>query len=391
MSLSYKKPQDFEETKLIVSKNSSKEASLQLLLQESIYLPHKESFNIVPTVMSVNATQDRLLIGGSHMLKLYKITDNMCLSLLEKNLSHKFHALSRSTIKDVAWNPRMIKIILLDTDQSFAVVTTERKVLILDCESPNKIIAYNDTHRRMINKLIWSPEMSNHFLTISSDNQMKMYGEDTRTPLFTLSNQSAGYLDAKFAKWQPNLLAAAKDNGEIEVWDLRNNNTLAYQGRVHIAPVSSLDWNPLQRYALITGSLDRHVKVHNLVNQVNIEQVMDIGLYSSVSAVKWYEDSKYDFDVSFGQNNEVSLFHYNLLSPHIPLSVYKGHTDIITGFSWVKNNSYLITCSKDCNVIVRHKSYAVHPLLEVKTVGVSLGKDNTLAYHSNNFFSRVLS
>lgn len=87
-----------------------KEASFFLPIKETtIYPPYRENCHVVPTVMSVNALQDRLLIGGSHMLKLYKVTDDLQLSLLEKNLAHKFHPLARSTIKDVAWNPRTLE------------------------------------------------------------------------------------------------------------------------------------------------------------------------------------------------------------------------------------------------------------------------------------------
>lgn len=110
MSVPYKKSQDFEDTKIIPIKSTPKEVSLQFPVKEMpIYSPHKENFNIVPTVMSVNSGQNGLLIGGSNMLKLYKITEAMRLTLLEKNLSHRFHSLSRSTIKDVSWNPRNVE------------------------------------------------------------------------------------------------------------------------------------------------------------------------------------------------------------------------------------------------------------------------------------------
>ena len=107
---------------------------------------------------------------------------------------------------------------LLVNNDTFAVVNTERRVMVFNFSSPSQIVTFPpDEHKRMINKLVWHPEKADWLLTVSSDHQMKLFDKDPRAAVLTFSNSSAGYLDAKFAKWDTNAIAAAKENGEIEV------------------------------------------------------------------------------------------------------------------------------------------------------------------------------
>ncbi len=75
---------------------------------EPVFPPHVEQFHVAPTAMSVNSADTRVLIGGSHMLKLFEISNDMRLVALDKDVPDKFRSLSRSTIKDIAWNPCIV-------------------------------------------------------------------------------------------------------------------------------------------------------------------------------------------------------------------------------------------------------------------------------------------
>eukprot|EP00826_Nyctotherus_ovalis_P027924 TRINITY_DN218_c0_g2_i2.p1 TRINITY_DN218_c0_g2~~TRINITY_DN218_c0_g2_i2.p1 ORF type:complete len:275 (-),score=31.85 TRINITY_DN218_c0_g2_i2:1352-2176(-) len=269
------------------------------------------------------------------------------------------------------------------------MVNTERQITVFDLEGQSKMLVYKDAHDRMINKVVWDLNNENCFLTVSSDKQMKLYDNNSETAIITLTNQSDGYLDAKFSKQHPNLLAAAKDNGEIELWDMRAPSFSLLQRRIHIGSVSSLDWNSANNL-LLSGSIDRHIKAHRLFTGGALEQVADIGSYTGVGIVKWQQNEEFTFDVSFMQHSETAVFKYNLLLPNFPVAVYRGHSDVVTDFAWINQSSYLLTSSRDCNVIMRHKIFAAYPLLSVNTVGMGFTLNNELVHYNNKFFPKVL-
>ena len=373
-----------------IKRTSFKSTSIQYISKgtlqpNKIHTPIIESFHTVPMVIGVNKDEDHLLVGGKNMLKLYEITQNKKLILKDKDLPEKFRQLSRSIIKDIAWNPcTFIHNNYIVRKMLFATANTERKIITFDFEAQGKTFVYKDAHDRMINKLIWDPKNENCFLTVSSDKQMKLFDNVSETAVITLTNKSDGYLDAKFTKQDLNILAAAKDNGEIEIWDMRMPGSSIIQDRLHMSSVSSLDWNT--NGLLLSGSTDKHIKVHKFIAGHKLEQVMDINNYANIGIVKWQEE--YNFTVSFTQLNETSVFEYNLLFPHSPIRIYKGHTDVVTDFAWI--DQYLLTSSKDNTLMLRHKENSICPLLNVNAIGMGFTLNNTFAYSNAKFFPKVI-
>ncbi len=289
---------------------------------------------------------------------------------------------------------------IVATKEAFAMVSTERRVVLYNFEAPSHLHIYPDVHKRMVSRLVWHPDRPDCLLTVCCDGQMRLFDKDGKTEACTFKNPSAGYLDAKFARWDTNMLAAAKDNGEMEVWDIRNPDNFVFQRRLHMAPISSIDWNPTVRNVLLTGSTDKHVKVYNLKDFDNAEQILDISGYSSVGTVRWNEDSKYEFCVAFSQNSETSIFQYHMLSPTFPVAIYKGHTEPVTDFAWLHreyhiwfvtrgDSTYLLSCAKDDTAIIRHKSQATKPYLDLNVSAVCISPSNSLVYHNGMFYPHV--
>lgn len=109
---------------------------------------------------------------------------------------------------------------------------------------------------------------------------------------------------------------------------------------MHLAPISSLDWNPEMNSILLTGSTDKHVKVFNLNDLNKTEQILDISSYAGIGNVKWSPKSKYEFCASFAQNNEINLFQYHMAMPYFPSSIFSGHTDAIADFYLFKKGKF---------------------------------------------------
>jgi len=241
----------------------------------------------------------------------------------------------------------------------------------------------------MINKLEWDPDNLGCLLTISSDNQMKLFDKDLNDVVMIFKNKSGGYLDAKFAKWDHKILAAAKDNGEIEIWDTRNPANPVTQQRIHMSSISACDWNPYIRHILLTGSTDKHIKINNFSNPSSTEQIFDMGTYAGIGVVRWKDDSKYEFSACFSQNNETDLFQYHMLMPSFPIYMYKGHTDVIIDFAWLKNSQYLLTCGKNSLLNLKHKSFNYCPALDMNVSGISYIPGNSFAYTNAKFYPKV--
>jgi len=70
-----------------------------------IYPQSSESFHGIPNSISVNSTQDKLLVAGNNMLKLFDITKEMKITVSEKGLPERARCISKSIIKDIIWCP----------------------------------------------------------------------------------------------------------------------------------------------------------------------------------------------------------------------------------------------------------------------------------------------
>lgn len=94
---------------------------------------------------------------------------------------------------------------------------------------------------------LWDISMSNSAITL----------QRIRT-----SNDQISYI--QFNPKRDSILAAGNQNGQIDIWDLRQTHMPIHSFQAHLNPVNCLDWHPTDENILISGSQDRYIKVWNL-------------------------------------------------------------------------------------------------------------------------------
>ena len=119
-----------------------------------------------------------------------------------------------------------------------------------------------------VNSISWDPFESKQFISGSGPN-LKLWSTDLDKSIMSfMSVRRTGdnIMSVQFNQKSKSILAAAKTNGEIDLWDLRKNSFPYHTFQAHLinSSINCLDWHPNDENILISGSSDRLIKVWNL-------------------------------------------------------------------------------------------------------------------------------
>ncbi|RKP11781.1 WD40-repeat-containing domain protein [Piptocephalis cylindrospora] len=159
-------------------------------------------------------------------------------------------------IMSLAWNTAHPHLL--------ASSSADTTVKLWDLNSSTCAHSFNH-HTGKVQTVAWNPVQSTVLLTASYDRSVQCL--DSRTPdtLTTFSLSS----DPETARWDPHQPAhfyVATEDGIVRAWDLRQPSSPLWTLHAHDSPVSALDINPRIPGCLVTGGVDKLVKIWDIAD-----------------------------------------------------------------------------------------------------------------------------
>jgi len=143
--------------------------------------------------------------------------------------------------------------------------SADTTVKLWDIQAAKCVHSYNH-HTDKVQAVQWNPAEATVLLTGSYDKRVCCF--DSRSPQAISSwNLTA---DVECLKWNPHkpeLFYVSTEDGLVKCFDARTNNSKElFTLQAHDGPVSALDVNPLVSDCIITGSVDKQVRIWNIAN-----------------------------------------------------------------------------------------------------------------------------
>ncbi|XP_049850927.1 GATOR complex protein WDR24-like [Schistocerca gregaria] len=206
---------------------------------------------------------------------------------------------------------------------------------------------------------------------------------DVRTPgvnnvAFNAKSEVRDVQYNPFANYQ---FAAALENGNIQIWDVRKSLAAQWTFPVHQGLVMTISWHPQDQYLLASGGRDRLIKVWDLQSSKDTKLVKVIQTIASVGKIAWRSEvQKEDLHIASSASlTDISIHVWDLKSPFVPLVTLKGAKDVITSHMWSDRNT-VISCSKDgCMRRYDLKKHGYFPRRHMPTTALSWNVRNELA------------
>lgn len=118
-------------------------------------------------------------------------------------------------------------------------------------------------HARTVNRICWHPDHAYTLLSGSQDGTMRLW--DIRDPnncKVVFDGKNEPIRDVHFSPFYSNYFAAAFENGNIEIWDIRKNSSYERKlSATHQGPVLCIRWHPEDKNILSSGGRDRFIQV----------------------------------------------------------------------------------------------------------------------------------
>jgi len=157
--------------------------------------------------------------------------------------------------------------------------SADTTVKLWDIQNAKCVHSYNH-HTDKVQAVQWNPAESTVLLTGSYDKRVCCF--DSRSPQAISEWKLTA--DVECLKWNPHkpeLFYVSTEDGLVKCFDARTNNSKElFTLQAHDGPVSALDVNPLISDCIITGSVDKQVRIWNIANNQPscvISRNLDVG------------------------------------------------------------------------------------------------------------------
>ncbi|XP_062515245.1 GATOR2 complex protein WDR24-like isoform X2 [Corticium candelabrum] len=324
--------------------------------------------------LSTNRDCNMVVVAGRTVLKVFLIQDDGFEEKLNLRVGRTNLTFSST---DVQWHP---------TEASFiATAATNGTVVLWDLNKQSKskqAIIYSD-HNRTVNRVQFQAD-SNVLASGAQDGSIKLFDfRVNQSGAFkSLTCSSESVRDIKFNTFQVNTLAAAFENGIVQLWDLRNLNTYERQLTVHNGPTFCCDWNPEERHWLATAGRDKIIKVWD-VQQTLVKEIYTVQTIASVARIKWRPSMKFQLaSCALLVDNNINV--WDVQRPYIPFACFTEHRDVTTNFIWHKGPDMLLSCSKDMTLIQHVFRDAHRPANLVPPVGLAVSLHGEISHAASD-------
>ncbi|OAF67056.1 WD repeat-containing protein 24 [Intoshia linei] len=243
---------------------------------------------------------------------------------------------------------------------------------------------------RTITRVIFCPFNESLILSSSQDGTIKLYDIREMDNKEFCSNPQVMVRDISFIPTNRYHFLAALDNGNVQMWDIRNSKYSLHKFCAHFDPVFSLDWHVDNSILLATGGRDRYIRIWKYQDGMFS---LDTSLQTteSVSIVRWRP-------YYFNQISSCSLLlDYNVKiwntdRPHSTYSTFNNQYDVVTDMEWSRipelNRFYI--CDRFGDLTCYKVSDGVQELNYGKINSVACGvKGNLMCSHNFRDYSVI--
>lgn len=336
------------------------------------------------STLCTNRDCSLVAVAGRKVFKIIRISpDKLSVHLDLRDLPPKSLNLNYGC-QDVQWNPR--------EDNLIASAPNTGSIVLWDLNSKaakNKIdYVFKDIHTRAVNKICFHPREVNLLISGSQDSTMLTIDIRTKHSVQKFKGMDS-VRDVKIcphAYPRDNYFAASFDNGTVQIWDRRQQDSPLKSFQVHSGPAYSCSWHPDTDSWLASAGRDKTIKILEL--QANVsrpKEVHSVYTMSSVARVKWRPNHKHHI-ASCSHLLDTVVAVWDVRRSYIPLASFMSHSDDVTDFAWLTDAS-IVSCSKDGKLIYEGIQDTVKPADKATPVGLSINTDSNLAHACGDYVS----
>uniref|UniRef100_A0A0X3Q441 GATOR2 complex protein WDR24 n=1 Tax=Schistocephalus solidus TaxID=70667 RepID=A0A0X3Q441_SCHSO len=361
------------------------------------------------TCLAVSRKQPMVAIGGRNLIQILKIGEEGFVSL--HRLKHPYQHLANTvanssgasskqnpayparsySITDVAWS---------DCNDKLATSSTGGDLRIWDISRGMTQTACFCGHSRTVHRIHFSPNAPNEVITASQDGTIKLF--DIRdqaqvcTKTFHQRTASASPVrDVVFCPKKSVLLAAAQENGIVNLWDTRREDRPYRSFQGHSCSILSIDWHPAwdevnRNWLATAGCRDHLIKVWDLnmpphssapfSTTHNTPAVIYFTRTNNVGQVRWRVGWTTQLISSCSLTIDLSIHLWELERPFIPFVSFEGHTDLVTSLSWSSEPDFFFSTARD-GILIRHTyTDGIQPVRQANPVALAVNCHGQLAH-----------
>ncbi|VDK82399.1 unnamed protein product [Dibothriocephalus latus] len=201
--------------------------------------------------------------------------------------------------------------------------------------------------------------------------------------------------DVVFCPKKSVLLAAAQENGIVNLWDTRREDRPYRSFQGHSCSILSIDWHPAwdeanRNWLATAGCRDHLIKVwdfnmppHSSVpfsTSHNTPAVIYFTRTNNVGQVRWRVGANTQLISSCSLTIDLSIHLWELERPFIPFVSFEGHTDLVTSLGWSLDPEFFFSTARD-GILIRHAySDGIQPVRQANPVALAVSCHGQLAH-----------
>ncbi|CDW83462.1 wd repeat-containing protein 24 [Stylonychia lemnae] len=290
------------------------------------------------------------MAGGRDVLKIISIDEDLNMKIA-KNL----HSRQKSNLdygaKDIQWNQLNEKYVITSSFNN--------SINVWDIETGLQIKKPFKEHTKQ-NKLSWDPFNQTQFISGSTDTLIKLWDIKMESSVITMQRMKSRDDQVNFVQFNPKRqyqFAAGQGDGTIDIWDLRMTQAPKFSFQSHLKQVLCLDWHPNLEDILMSGSVDKYVKIWNLRDGnssiTSSNTLFQILTPQSITKCQWVPGLNLQL-ASLNNNSadqsSVNIWHCK--KPYLQQYIYKCQKESILDFEWLHISSTIRPYERLCTTAI---------------------------------------
>ncbi|XP_070565824.1 GATOR2 complex protein WDR24-like isoform X2 [Ptychodera flava] len=311
--------------------------------------------------LSICRDTSQVAVAGRNLFKIFSIEDE---GFEERHNLRVGRVNLNYSSADVVWHP--------SDDNLLATAATNGAVITwnLAKSTRSKQDHIFTDHKRTVNKVCFHPSEPNILLSGSIDGSMKLFDLRKKEVSNTFTGKSESVRDVQFSPHQYFCFAAAFENGNMQLWDIRRTDKYYQMFTAHNGPVFSIDWHTEERNWIASAGRDKTIKIWT---ELHIKPSLQntVQTIASVARIKWRPQRRYHI-ASSSLLVDQSINIWDIRRPYIPFATFEEHKDVATGIVWRNDPHVFLSCSKDCTLYQHVFRDAKRPAETANPVGVAM-------------------
>ncbi|KAF0985066.1 hypothetical protein FDP41_000105 [Naegleria fowleri] len=173
------------------------------------------------------------------------------------------------SIKCVDWNQ------FGDSATLVLVGSTSSRIKLFDSRNFEYVVEQFAEHTKVINDVKWNNNNKDEFASVSDDGLVKIWDKRVKNSINTLLDREQGGSPLKCCDWHKQndwILAVGNDNGQLIIWDTRNDLQPIQRRQAHSASVQCISFDSSDVSRIMTGSKDQTLRVWSSITNSKQQQ-----------------------------------------------------------------------------------------------------------------------